>query len=84
MCLKQNCLDLIDVSAFFALPRRTKNKPDCIKTFDTFESQIMVFGNIFAIKIFSRIKFVWNRLYCSKTVAFVRTAPVQKVSVLLK
>ena len=37
--LKLNCLDLFDV------------KPDCIKTFDTFESQIMVFGNIFAIKI---------------------------------
>ena len=36
---------------FFALLRRTKDKPDCIKTFDTFESQIMVFGNISAIKI---------------------------------
>ena len=33
------------------LSRRSKDKPDCIKPFDTFESQIMVFGNIFAIKI---------------------------------
>ena len=30
---------------FFALLRRTDDKRDCIKTFDTFESQIMVFGN---------------------------------------
>ena len=36
---------------FFSLSRRTKDKPDCIKIFDTFESQIMVFRNIFAIKI---------------------------------
>ena len=36
---------------FIALSCRTKDKPDCIKTFDTFEFQIMVFGNIFAIKI---------------------------------
>ena len=36
---------------FLASSRRTKGKPDCIKTFDTFESPIMVFGNIFVIKI---------------------------------
>ena len=51
---------------FFALSRGTKDNPDCIKTFDTFESQIMVFGNIFAIKI----TFFWNHLYCSKRVTF--------------
>ena len=45
---------------FFALLRRTKDKPDCIKTFDTFGSQIMVFGNILAIKMFSIILFIWN------------------------
>ena len=33
---------------FFVLLRRTKDKPDCIKSFDT---QIMVFAIIFAIKI---------------------------------
>ena len=47
---------------FFALSRGTKDKPDCIKTFHTFESQIVVFGNIFAIKI----TFILNHLYCSK------------------
>ena len=30
----------------FALLRRTHDKSDYIKTFNTFESQIMVFGNI--------------------------------------
>ena len=50
---------------FFALSRGAKDKPDCIKTFHTFESQIMVFGNIFAIKI----TLILNHLYCSKSVA---------------
>ena len=36
---------------FFALSHRTKDKSDCITTFGTFVSQIMVFGNIFTIKI---------------------------------
>ena len=35
---------------FFALSRRTKDKHDWIKFFDTFESQIMVFVNIFCDK----------------------------------
>ena len=75
---------------FFALSRRTKDKHDWIKFFDTFESQIMVFVNIFAIKIVLKNTFIWNQLYCSKTVTFwnkgtfVRTAPMQEVSVLSK
>ena len=32
------------------LLRRTNDKSDCIKAFDTFECQIMVFGNIFGIR----------------------------------
>ena len=44
--LKLNCLDLAGDSAFFALLRRTNDKSDCIKIFDTFESQIiLVFRN---------------------------------------
>ena len=35
----------------FALLRRTNDDSDCIKTVDTFESQITVFGNIFGTKI---------------------------------
>ena len=33
------------------LLRRTNDESDCIKTFDTFESQITVFGNMFQTKI---------------------------------
>ena len=35
----------------FELLRRTNDESDCIKTFDTFESQITVFGNMFQTKI---------------------------------
>ena len=35
---------------FFALLHRTNDGSDCIKTFDNFETQIMVFGNIFGAK----------------------------------
>ena len=34
----------------FELLRRTNDESDCIKTFDTFESQITVFGNMFQTK----------------------------------
>ena len=35
----------------FELLRRINDKSDCIKTFDTFEFQITVFGNMFQTKI---------------------------------
>ena len=35
----------------FELLRRTNVKSDCIKPFDTFESQITVFGNMFQTKL---------------------------------
>ena len=35
----------------FDLLRRTNDESDCIKTFDTFEPQITVFGNMFQTKI---------------------------------
>ena len=35
----------------FELLRRTHDESDDIKTFDTFESQIVVFGNMFQTKI---------------------------------
>ena len=47
---------------FVALLRRTNDKPDFIKTFDTFESQIMVFGNLFGIKSVL-ITFILNHSY---------------------
>ena len=48
---------------FFALSHGTKDKPDCIKTLDTFEFQIMVFGNIFAIKNHhGKFSALWKRL----------------------
>ena len=34
----------------FDLLRRTNDESDCIKTFDSFESQITVFGNMFQTK----------------------------------
>ena len=35
----------------FELLRRTNDEFDCIKTFDTFESQITVFGNMCQTKL---------------------------------
>ena len=35
----------------FELLRRTNDESECNKTFDTFESQITVFGNMFQTKI---------------------------------
>ena len=35
----------------FELLRRTNDESDCIKTLDTFESQITVFGNLFQTNI---------------------------------
>ena len=51
---------------FVVLFSRTNDGYDCIKTFNTFESHIMVFGNIFGINIV----LINNIYYCSKNVTF--------------
>ena len=75
---------------FFALLRRPNGKSDRIKTFNTFDYLIKVFGYLFGIRfvlkttifeiIYTVAKYVtfWNEG------TFVRTAPVQDVGILLK
>ena len=44
----------------FELLRRTNDESDYIKTFNTFESQITVFGNIFQTKIILMNNVYWE------------------------
>ena len=64
--------------------------PDCIKTFDTFESQITVFGNIFETNIILMNNVYLESFILCKNVTFLNegtfawTLPVQEVGILLK
>ena len=44
----------------FELLRRTNHESNYIKTFDTFESQITVFGNMFQTKIILMNNIYWD------------------------
>ena len=55
----------------FELLRRTNDESDCIKLFDSFESQITVFGNMFQTKIILTNNVQLESLICcSKNVTF--------------
>ena len=73
---------------FFALLRRPNDKSDYIKTFNTFESVIEVFGYFFGIRFVFKNYVICHHLAKYVTFGnegtFVRTAPVQEVGVLLK
>ena len=82
MCLQLKFWDLATVH-FFELLRRPNGKSDRIKPFNTFESLMKVFGNLFGIR-FEIVYIVANFVTCWNEGTFVRTAPVQEVGVLLK
>ena len=72
---------------FFALTRRPNGKSDRIKTFNTFESLMKVIDDVFGIRfvlkttIFEIIYTVAKYVTFWNAGTFVRTAPVQDVSV---
>ena len=49
----------------FELLRRTNDESDCFKTFDTFECQITVFGNMFQTKFI-----LINKVYLESFILF--------------
>ena len=50
---------------YFALLRRPISKSDCIKTFNTFESLIKIFGYLFGRRLVRRNYVIWHHLYRS-------------------
>ena len=57
---------------FFALLRRPNGKSECIKTVNTFESLIKVFGYLFGIRFVLKNYVIWHLLYCSKICDFLK------------
>ena len=51
---------------FFTLLRRPNGEFDWIKTFNTFESLIKVFGYLSGIRFILKNYVIWTNLYCSK------------------
>ena len=78
------------IEEFFARLRRTNDKSDCIKTFDTFEPKVMVFGNNFGIKIVLINNVYFESFILEQTCDFLKRgylcsdAPVHEVGVFLK
>ena len=75
---------------FFTLLCRPNGKSDCIKTFNTVESLLKVFSQLFGIRFVLKNYVICHHLYCSKICDFLKrgylcwTASVQEVGVLLK
>ena len=52
--------------------RRPNGKSNCIKTFNTFESLVKIFGYLFGIRFVLKNYVIWHHLYCSKISDFLK------------